>query len=152
MRRIMNACSVLLFGFSLFAFTLGVGQGFTSAFGRQSDGLRSQELIRSIGDIGTGEQVVTTIALENPSSRAITVLGSSRVCHPLCCVRHEGPPQRIPAQTQGTVQLRLFAGIRTGEFQIPVTLYTDCDGQPELTIEVRGRVAAGSPALTSTLQ
>lgn len=148
MHHIMRFGSILLFGLSLFAFTLGIARGFTSAFGRQAEGLRPQELIKSVGDIGVREEGVTTIAVENPSSQAITILGSSRVCHPLCCAMYEGPPQQIPALAKGFVRLRLFASIRTGEFQIPVTLYTDCDGQPELTIEVKGRVAAVPPART----
>ncbi len=144
MRRAASLCSSLLFGFSLLAFILGVARGFDSAFGRQPEGLRSRESIESIGAVGAESQVHLTITLENPLSRAVTILGGRWVCYPLCCVMYEGPPLRIPALARGTVRLRLVTKSRAGEFQVPFTLYTDCDGQPELTVEVKGEVVADS--------
>lgn len=55
----------------------------------------------------------------------------------------------VPGLGEGIVTLRLAARSNgQGDFRLPVTIYTDFDGRPEVDVEVRGRVLSpnsGSP-------
>jgi len=117
--------------------------GLDGIFGRESEKLRPLKRIQSIGEIENWDEIVFDVALENRSNRPITILGSSWICREAGCIAYDGPPQSIPPSSQGAVRLRLIPrSTANGDFRLPVDFYTDCEGQPTLTVDITGHIIA----------
>jgi len=147
--RILNFCATLLTVSSLLLLSVGIVGGISLAYARPSEGLWPKEPIKSVGLVRAGTRVEVMIALENHSRKVIRILGASRACYPQCCITAEDLPMSVPGLGEGIVTLRLAARSNgQGDFRLPVTIYTDFDGRPEVDVEVRGRVLSpnsGSP-------
>jgi hypothetical protein len=138
--RLAKLGSNLLLAFALFLLSLGLVRGFAPVLARPVVGLRPLAPVQSVGEVGMMARIDVAIPIENTSSRPVTILGSEYICYRPCCVTYADTSKQIPAHSEGSVRVRLYTKKTTGDFQVPVTLYTDLDGQSELKVELQGKV------------
>lgn len=146
MVHILKFCSNLLIAFTLFVLALAFVNGFTSILRRPTPEILTHMPVQSVGEVEALSQLEVMIPVENPSSRTITILGSSYACYQTCCVQYADGAKQIQAHSAGSVRVRLYTKGHTGDFSAPIMFYTDLDGQPEFTVQVEGRVVASAPA------
>lgn len=108
------------------------------------DLLRIEPPQRSLGDIKAGSVIPVSFTLSNRSSNPIHVLGVEWFCTKWGCIRPSGLPVTVPPHSKREVQFMLRAApAGDHEFNTAVSLYSDCPGEPTVSVRMQGRVCDG---------
>lgn len=136
-KQISNGLLALAF------FCAGVGMSLEFHRDRSPSGPSSEPgwVIDSPDDLPAKSAISVIIPLRNISNRKIVVLGSTQVCNRQCCAVTEGPSFEIPAGKNQLFRVRLRTG-EAGDFQCPITLFTDQDGCGQMTLRLKGHVSS----------
>ena len=112
--------------------------------------LRGDRLIadarsRSFGEVERGQRAGVVFELANTSDREINVIGAKTGC---TCLSAEGLPLPVPPRSRRSIRIAVRTDGRTvvrlvgGRIRESVHLYTDFPGQPEVELQVLGRVSS----------
>ncbi len=142
---------------TLLALAFGfLGLGLTKEWNAKQElrhpAIGSQEPIRFLGEFPAKERIEVTVHLRNFSDEKITILGSSRVCTRQCCARIENLPVEVAAHADHPIRILLDTNDVVGDFQCPITLYTDRDGSREVKMYIAGRVSPSIEAPNSKVE
>jgi len=128
----------LSFGIALFG--LGLAREWQASHSLERRTVEASEPIKFLGDLPPRKEQEFTILLQNFLEQKVTILGSPGICRDRCCIYVLGLPVEIPASGQMPIRIQLFTRELSGDFEYPVTLYTNIEGIGEVTVNIRGRV------------
>jgi len=87
-----------------------------------------------------GEQREIAYPFENRTDKPVRILGASDLCGRNFCVTSDVRLLiEIKARSKGLAKLHITVGKVAGDFEAPLTIYTDCPGQFQVRITIKGR-------------
>jgi hypothetical protein len=127
---VIAACA---FGIGVWAWLRSFGE--TTAFA----GLRAESPLSSFGTLQAGQNFELPFTMQNGTAVSFQIIGYTNVCTPQGCLEVSGTPVTVPAH--GSKALTVRGTTRgSGAFSGEVTLFTTCETNPEIRLNVVGRV------------
>ena len=97
---------------------------------------------KSFGTVVAGRERVINFYLTNRTNQPVTVVGANTSCG---CTATGNLPLTIESAQTGQFQVTIATKSRRGPFAESVELYTDLVSQPQLMLQVTGRIIEPAP-------